>query len=47
MEFGLQPPKDIIDLCGVLLNQVDQHMRSYICVGTSAFSGLFGCVEMM
>jgi hypothetical protein len=47
MTFGLRPPKDIADFCGVWLSQVDQHIRSQICVEISAFSGLFGCVEMM
>jgi hypothetical protein len=37
MAFGLRPPKDIADLCGVWLNQVDQRIRSQICVGISAF----------
>jgi hypothetical protein len=37
MAFGLRPRKDIADLCGVWLNQVDQHIRSQICVGISAF----------
>jgi hypothetical protein len=36
MAFGLRPPKGIADLCGVWLNQVDQRIRSQICVGISA-----------
>jgi hypothetical protein len=36
MAFGLRPPKDIADFCGVWLNQVDQRIRSQICVGISA-----------
>jgi hypothetical protein len=37
MTFGLRPPKDIADLCGVWLNQVDQRIRSQICVVISVF----------
>jgi hypothetical protein len=43
MAFGLRPPKDIADLCGVWLNQVDQRIRSQICVGISAFFWSIWC----
>jgi hypothetical protein len=36
MSFGLQPPIDLEDLCGVWFQQTDQCMHSLICVGTSA-----------
>ena len=36
MAFGLQPPIDLEDLSGVCFQQTGQHMRSLICVGTSA-----------
>jgi len=36
MAFGLQPPIDLEDISGVWFQQIGQHMRSLICVGTSA-----------